>query len=297
MNFLKHANLHHPRKQALLAMRSTLTVAEWERNAKFVETLRSQIADHRMCKHPVIDVLNNQKVPLQVLQTLHLEYRHAIVQTFTDALLAAQLETRQLEPRLEASAKMAPRLLLTLNCLDEFGFRPGMDVDGYYCGNPERAHYPLFEAVLDDLKISASVRRDYTPTPSAARAREFLEESFAIYVDVVSLLAVAEHQVILFTPPLRRATGSLGIDVNDGYYFVHGVTSDNTAEAADDDHAEDLWQLLTQAVMTTDYESIFGKCRQYTDLWASFWDQQLIFIEQAGQIATEPERHAIHACR
>jgi hypothetical protein len=37
---------------------------------------------------------------------------------------------------------MYPRFLLNLNILDEFGFRPGFDQDGYYSGNPEYAHYP-----------------------------------------------------------------------------------------------------------------------------------------------------------
>ena len=54
------------------------------------------------------------------------------MQTFTDALLMAQFQTKQLEPRLHAGAKMFPRFLLSLNIFDEFGFRPGLDKDGYY---------------------------------------------------------------------------------------------------------------------------------------------------------------------
>ncbi len=30
---------------------------------------------------------------------------------------------------------MFPRVLLSLNVLDEFGFRPGTDLDNYYLGN------------------------------------------------------------------------------------------------------------------------------------------------------------------
>ena len=44
----------------------------------------------------------------------------------------AQYQTKQLEPRLHAGAKMFPRFLLSLNIFDEFGFRPGADRDGYY---------------------------------------------------------------------------------------------------------------------------------------------------------------------
>ncbi|NAR61471.1 hypothetical protein GPS58_13785 [Acinetobacter haemolyticus] len=43
--------------------------------------------------------------------------------------------------------------------LDEFGFRPGVDQDGYYSGNPEYAHYPLFEDVLNDFEPYRVCRR------------------------------------------------------------------------------------------------------------------------------------------
>jgi len=53
---------------------------------------------------------------------------------------------------------MYARFLLTLNDLDEFGFQPGIDSSGYYRGNPNNAHYVLFERVLDELDISLEKR-------------------------------------------------------------------------------------------------------------------------------------------
>ncbi|CAE6867950.1 hypothetical protein R75461_08399 [Paraburkholderia nemoris] len=278
MSLTKHENFNHPREQAVTMMRSTLTSEAWERNANFVRSLKSEIENHPISRHPVIEILNNCKIDGSTLQRIHLEYRYAIVQSFTDALLAAQLQSRQLEPRLKAGSKMAPRFLLTLNSLDEFGFRPGLDVDGYYLGNPGCAHYPLYEAVLDDLKLSEAARRAFVPSSAAALVRQVLEESFGNYVDVTALLAVAEHEVILFTPPLRRATGRHGIDVDDGYYFVHGVSDDDTANAADDDHASDLWNVLTHAITEADYERVIETCKCYIDLWSDFWDQQIVFM-------------------
>ncbi|MGF6604984.1 hypothetical protein P3T23_009740 [Paraburkholderia sp. GAS448] len=278
MSLTKQENFNHPREQAVTIMRSTLTSEAWERNANFVQSLKSEIENHPISSHPVIEILNNCKIDNSILQGIHLEYRYAIVQVFTDALLAAQLQSRQLEPRLKAGSKMAPRFLLALNCLDEFGFRPGFDVDGYYLGNPQRAHYPLYETVLDDLDLTEAARRTYAVSSAATLVRQFLEESFGEYVEVTALLAVAEHEVILFTPPLRRATGRLGIDVNDGYYFVHGISDDDTADAADDDHASDLWHVLTQAVTEADYERIRKRCKRYIKLWSDFWDQQIAFI-------------------
>ncbi|MDP7914120.1 hypothetical protein QWJ04_19570, partial [Acinetobacter baumannii] len=97
----------------------------------------------------------------------HLEYRHAIVQIFTDALLKAQFLTKQLEPKLHSGAKMFPRVLLSLNILDEFGFRPGLDKDNYYLGNPEYAHYPLYEDLLNDYGLTEADRRNYKPSKIA----------------------------------------------------------------------------------------------------------------------------------
>ncbi|WP_266156857.1 hypothetical protein [Dyella silvatica] len=197
------------------------------------------------------------------------------MQVFTDALLAAQLQSRQLEPRLHPGAKLVPRFLLTLNDLDEFGFRPGLDVDGYYRGNPAYAHYPLFERVLDDYEVTQQARKSYVPSQSSQSVREYLEHSYGSYIDVVVLLAAAEEEVILFSPPLREATRALGIDVSDGYYFVHGVSDDTMAEAADDDHENDLWLILTQALTPDQYPRVQALCLRYCDLWGQFWSYQL----------------------
>ncbi|MFI7935719.1 hypothetical protein ACFMJQ_23260, partial [Acinetobacter baumannii] len=80
-------------------------------------------------------------------------------------------------------------------------------------------------------------RRSYQPTEIAHQLREFLENSYKDYKAVSALLAVAEEEVILYSPPLRKATSAVGIAVEGGgYYHVHGVSEDETAEAADDDH-------------------------------------------------------------
>ena len=81
---------------------------------------------HPVSHHPAIETLNNGEINKENLKRIHLEYRHAIVQTFTDALLMAQYQTKQLEPRLHAGAKMFPRCLLSLNIFDEFGFLLGL---------------------------------------------------------------------------------------------------------------------------------------------------------------------------
>ncbi|MHC3048267.1 hypothetical protein ACWPO4_04905 [Acinetobacter nosocomialis] len=272
----KFENFNNPRKKALAGMKQSISAELWDKNLNFLTQLRAKIAQHPVSHHPAIETLNNGEINKENLKRIHLEYRHAIVQTFTDALLMAQYQTKQLEPRLHAGAKMFPRFLLSLNIFDEFGFRPGADRDGYYQGKPEYAHYPLFEDVLNDFGVTEEERRSYKPTSIAHQVREFLENSYNDYKAVSALLAVAEEEVILYSPPLRRATSAVGIEVEGGgYYHVHGVSEDKTAEAADDDHEEDLWFILMQACTEEDYIRLENLCLEYCDLWKKFWDVQM----------------------
>ncbi len=280
----KFEDFNNPREKALQGMRNSIPAKQWDENLKFLKQLRNKIAELPVCKHPAIEILNHGYLDKSTLTHIHLEYRHAIVQIFTDALLQAQFQTKQLEPKLHSGAKMFPRVLLSLNVLDEFGFRPGLGKDDYYLGNPEYAHYPLYEDLLNDYGLTEADRRNYKPSKAADQVRSFLESSYDSYINVVALLAVAEEEVILFSPPLREATKFVNIDVEGGgYYHVHGVSTDETSEAADDDHQDDLWFTLAQAITKDDYEGLTKLCIDYCALWNEFWDVQIAdvhFIEE-----------------
>ena len=272
---IQFTDFEAPRRKAVAAMRDSLNTAAWNCNADFVAELRGAIGLHPVATHPAITALNSGTLSLAAMRHVHLEYRHAIVQIFTDALLMAQHLSCRLEPRLPPGSKMPARFLLTLNDLDEFGFRPGTDSHGYYAGNPVYAHYPLFEAVCDDLGLSVAQRSEYAPSPIARQVRGYLEAAYTDYDAVVALLAVAEQEVILFSPPLREATRALGFDVTSGYYHVHGVSTDDAANAADDDHEDDLWIILNQALEPQRYPAVRAMCMYYCDLWDEFWAEQL----------------------
>ncbi|ATZ67104.1 hypothetical protein GPS63_13765 [Acinetobacter haemolyticus] len=268
-------NFDNPRQKAIDGMKNSISTEAWNKNLNFLNSLRAEISKHPVSKHPAIQLLNDGLIDKETLKHIHLEYRHAIVQVFTDALLMAQFQTKQLEPRLLSGSKMYPRFLLNLNILDEFGFRPGLDNNQYYSGNPEYAHYPLFEDVLDDFELTQTERNNYQPSIVAQKVRSFLENTFDHYQAVTALLAVAEEEVILFSPALRQATKAVGFNVDSGYYYVHGVSHDASAEAADDDHEDDLWFVLAQACVESDYDLIRDLCLEYCDLWQMFWDEQI----------------------
>lgn len=266
-----HIDIDQPREIAVEKLKKSIPKELWDTNEQFIAQLKNKIKNHPLANNPMIELLTNGHFNHQAVKNIHLEYRHAIVQIFTDALLMAQYQARQLEPRLPAGNKMIARFLLTLNVLDEFGFQPGTSTINYYQGNPAYAHYPLFEKVLNELNISIAERENYKPSQIAVEVRRYLEKSYDTYIAVVALLAVAEQQVILYSPPLRQATKSVGLNVEHGYYYVHGVSSDHTALAADDDHEDDLWFTLIQACTPDIYPSLEAMCMHYCDLWNRFW--------------------------
>lgn len=271
----KSISLDDPRNNAILNMKNSIPISMWEKNTIFLKSLREQITNHRVSTHPAIGILNSGILNSYQLKFTHLEYRHAIVQIFTDALLMAQFQTKQLEPNLSSGSKMAARFLLSLNVLDEFGFKPGISQNGYYMGHPDNAHYPLYEKLLESLDITEIDKNNFFPSKISDRVRNYLEDTYDCYISVTALLAVAEEEVILFSPALREAVKAIGRCVDSGYYFVHGVSDDEFCEGADDDHEDDLWFILTQACSEEHYEYLSKICTEYCDLWCKFWDYQM----------------------
>jgi hypothetical protein len=262
-------------KKAIAALRASVPMDVWQKNTLFVENLHQLIDEHPIARHPAIDMLNHGEVDMPSMRAIHLEYRYAIVQIFTDALLAAQMQARQLEARLRPGSKLAPRFLITLHDLDEFGFRPGMDEEGCYCGNPAYAHDLLFERVLDAYGIDQDRQGNYVPSRVATAVRRCMERSYRSYLDVTLLLATAAQMMSLFASPLRVATQSLGIPVDDGYYAMHGASQGSHIETTSDEHENDLWLVLTQALTPDHYARVQEACLHYCDVWDRFWTYQM----------------------
>lgn len=94
-------SLDNPRKNAIDAMKASVPQDAWDMNMSFIETLKQEIRNHAVSRHAAIDTLNGGEFGKDEMKVIHLEYRHAIVQVFTDALLMAQHLSAQLEPRLK----------------------------------------------------------------------------------------------------------------------------------------------------------------------------------------------------
>lgn len=259
------------RELAINSLRNSIPSNIWKDNEDKITDLKLRILKHPLFQHDIISLLKNKSFNLIQIQKIHLEYEHSIVEIFTDALLMAQFQAKQLDSYLYPTMKMLPRFLIAFNINDEFGL---VSEHNNYENTPLNSHFCLFNKVLADLGISTNKQRqEYIYSSEAINLKVFLENTYRNYIKVIVALAIAEQQVITFSPPLKQAVKDLGIDVECGYYDVHGTTADQTTAAADDLHEEDLWLLLNHALHVFSFHDVESIAFQYCDLWNSFWNK------------------------
>lgn len=267
--------LSNPRAIAKQIMRDSIPEALRVENEAFFAALLQEIKNHPFSRNPAIAALNSSAFDKVALRDIHLDFHYAGVQVFTDAILMAQFHTRQLENRLGTKGKMASRFLLTLNILDEFGFLPGCGEDDYYLGNPMMSHPVLFDAVLDELGADASVRKSFIASLAARNIRGCFLNAFADFWSLLAILAVAEEEVMLFSPAMREATKAVGVDVSRGYYMVHGSSNDAQTNGFDDDHQSDVLYIFLHTAQPQQYAHIRSAAMNFCALWDAFWHKQM----------------------
>lgn len=238
-------------------------------NKEIVKKFKQRMLEHEVFKNPILKFekfIDN--LSLSVISEIHYNYEHAIVEIFTDALLAAALTSNQLEfkYRLPKGAKIIPRLLISPNFIDEFGIEI---IENKLIGSVGKAHYPLFQKILMDFQ-----EKNKEQCIFAKELRCFLEKNYNQYHLIISLLAIAEIQVIHFTPVLEKMLKMISNE-NYDYYTVHGINSEEFASAHDDEHEEYLWVCLALVINKVNLEELEEVISQYLSLWDKFWLFQL----------------------
>jgi len=260
------------RKNAIKEMIDSVGEKTWNENMAFLESLIQSVKNHRINKHPVVSNLESCEYSLQEMQTMHMEYR-AIVHIFTDALLMAQFLALKVENVMKPGSKAYARFLLTLNTLDEFGFYYDSEKPVLFQGTPQRSHLILFENLMTDLGITDEDRQEFVPSPVTQKLKEYFLSAYDDYPLLLTLLAVAEEIVMIFSPVMRLNTGALGIPVEEGYYQVHGVSDDEDNNACDDFHQNDLILILAQGAGGYDQQKLLKNTLAFIDLWEEFFNQ------------------------
>jgi len=260
------------RENAVAEMIASVGQVKWDNNMQFLQRLISMVKTHKINQHPIVKSLESCDFSLQEMQTMHMEYR-AIVHIFTDALLMAQYQSKKVEKVMKPGSKAYARFLLTLNTLDEFGFYYKIGEPCYFQGTPQRSHLILFEELMTDMSITDQDRQDFVPSAATQKLKEYFLAAYDDYPLLLTLLAVAEEIVMIFSPVMRQNTGALGIPVEEGYYQVHGVSEDEENDACDDFHQNDLWLILAQGAGGYNQDILLQNTETFINLWEAFWTQ------------------------
>lgn len=273
---LKIIDFESPRQLARQMMRNSISKKQLKENEKFLDQLIPEIKQHPFTKNPALQAMSQGIFDRKSVLEFHLDFRYAVVSVFTDIIVLAQFYTRNLERRLGLEGKMAPRFLLTLNLLDEFGFRPGESKENqYFRGHPEASHPLLFDQVIKELGATPSIEKNFQPSQIAKIIRQYYESYFNNFMGLLALIGVTEEEAMVYSPPMRKASEAVGIDVNHGYYMVHGTTEDDDLNAADDYHQHDIWEILIQSMQAKDYQLVRQISLDTGNLWNQFWSYQL----------------------
>ncbi|MEH6456954.1 MAG: hypothetical protein V7749_11560 [Cocleimonas sp.] len=280
------------RQNACDEMIASVGQQQWDENMEFLQSLISQVKNHKINQHPIVDSMQSCDFSLQEMQTMHMEYR-AIVHIFTDALLMAQYQSRKVENVMKPGSKAYARFLLTLNTLDEFGFYYKIGEPCNFQGTPQRSHLILFENLMTDMSITDEDRQVFVPSLVTQKLKEYFLAAYDDYPLLLTLLAVAEEIVMIFSPVMRINTGALGIPVEKGYYQVHGVSDDEENDACDDFHQNDLWLILAQGAGGYDQDKLIINTENFINLWEAFWTQDFSQNKIISMRKTDPRRYEI----
>jgi hypothetical protein len=247
--------------------------ALWEKNDKFTQKLVSDMVKHPMSSHPIIDFFKNETMSTKATLKFHLEFGYAFAQVFTDAVLHAMARASELEPRLGPRGKVTARFLWALNLVDELGYTPSKN-GKQYAGNPYAAHYIQFVKMFTDLGSNEKAILDYQPSKEAISARATFVEYFNDYQLLTTVLAYAESIFDEYASSWAYNVGrSTNVDVSTGYHTIHVKNEEGVS--IDDDHSEDSWTLVRQAVVPERHQEIEDKGRAWLDNWYRFADNAM----------------------
>jgi hypothetical protein len=74
---------------------------------------------------------------------------------------------------------------------------------------------------------------------------------------------------------MRQAARKAGLDVDDGYYMVHGCSTDEDTTAADDLHQNDVLHILMCTLDASEHGPLREAVQKSCELWNRFWHAQL----------------------
>ncbi len=260
-----------PRGNGRKSIEETVSPEVWKKNVAFTEKLKSILAKHPLSTHPLKEFFEKETLNETVSLKLHLEFGVGFAQIFTDAVLEAMAKARQLETTLGPKAKVTARFLWAINLMDEIGYVPGENGDQYR-GNPWGAHYFQYVDMLDKMGGNIMDIVGYEGSAETMASRKTFTENYENYPSLATVLALSESIFDKFAGAWADNVGrSTNIDTSTGYHTIH--VEDEHGESIDDDHSEDGWTLVRQAITPEMYDEMEEKVKTWLDTWYKFADR------------------------
>jgi len=266
--------IDNPRGNARQIVRESVDADTWRRNEAFTQQLVGAIRAHRLYRHPLIGAFERNELTLEAMVITHLEVRAAFAEIFTDALIRLMQTTSTLERKLGARAKMAARFLIQLNLLDELGYRPNTAREAAFSGHPGYSHYWQLADTLEALGVSEESWTRQVPAPESVVTRKTLEDNYDDHLRLAVVLATIETVFVPYYKPWAQNTLHVcKTNISEGYHSVH--VEDDSGKSLDDDHGEDSWYVVRQALAPDRYSEVEALTMHVLDTWASFIDMLL----------------------
>lgn len=261
------------RTNARQQISSSIPPARWEANLAFTHELCNVIANHGFVQHPLIAAMNAGNGDLDWLKNFYLDTVHAVSKRFLDYVLQAAVNCSQIEPMVGIRGVNAARFLIQINAIDELGFVPGGAGEDF-AGNPENAHSTQLFDVMAKIGISEADFRSYTPSPWSQKVAGLIEQNRHDHLRLASVLAILESSLNPWTACWAKATAlATQVDTATGYHAIH--TEDDDGHLVDDDHSEDSWFIVRQAIDADRYAEIRLLSQQMLTATSEFADYHL----------------------
>ncbi len=262
-----------PRGYGRKACQDSVDPAVWEKNVKFTQKLQSLLLKHPISSHPIKEFFENETIDKEKTLKLHYEFGHGFAQIFTDAVVRAMYESKSLEARLGPAGKSTSRFLWAINLMDELGYVPSGNTESY-AGNPDGAHYYLYMQTINQLGGDGMNLVHYDATAETKACRASFEDNYSDYELLCCVLALSESIFDKFAGAWAdNINKSTGMDTSQGYHTIH--VEDDEGESIDDDHSEDGWCLVNQALQPERHDEIEARVKEWLDVWYKFADKMM----------------------
>lgn len=264
------------RQAARQLVKESIDPALWEDNEAFTRRLvKETVLTHRLHHHPILDAWRNHQFTLDGIRLVHMEVRAAFLEVFSESLLRLMQTASQLEPTLGYKAKLSARFLVQLNVLDEIGFELGGSDNGRYVGHPSFAHYWLLADAMNTLGLTEAQWRAHVPSPEARATRATLDNNQNDHLLLATLLACIETVFMPYYTPWAHNSIRVcpALSAPHGYHSVH--IEDEHGHSVDDDHSEDSWYIVRQALTSARRDELQRFTVSLLDTWATLFDSLL----------------------